>query len=213
MSRTQLFLCLLVSPVALLVSPIDGVAQVNLPTFRNLATGELIERPYAQRYQQVIRDIQRSKYLRSSEKLLDFREREDAYAADACGIGCDDHEGLQVRGIPGTFLSVALYKALLDDDVLTVQLRFHNDGVEPARLTVDPRAAAESFYVQVGDEKLYILEDDDGEMEAKEPLDLGLEPGEIESWWARFPAPPGGATTFDFHIPAVTFRDVPLATD
>jgi hypothetical protein len=40
-----------------------------------------------------------------------------------------------------------------------------------------------------------------------------LEPGEIESWWARFPAPPLGATTFDLHIPTVTFHDVQLEID
>ena len=209
MRRSVLFLVALFAVAAL---PVDGNSQVNLPEFRNLATGELIERPYAMRYQQVVQDIHRSEYLKSTEKLMDFRERKAAYAADACGLGCDLHEGIQVRGIPGTFLSVALYKALLDDDVLTVQLRFHNDGVEAARLTVDPRAAAESFYVQVGEEKLYILEDDHGELEAKEPLNLELDPGEIESWWARFPAPPP-TTTFDLHIPSVTFRDVPFATD
>ena len=208
----RLFL-LLVALFAVPALPVDGNGQVHLPTFRNLATGELIERPYAMRYQQVVRDIQRSEYLKSTEKLLDFREREAAYAADACGLGCDLHEGIQVRGIPGTFLSVALYKALLDDDLLTVQLRFHNDGVEPARLTMDPRGAPASFYVQVGEEKLYVLEDDDGELEAKERLALELEPGEIESWWARFPAPPRGTSTFDVYIPAVTFRDVPLETD
>jgi hypothetical protein len=210
MRRSFLLLAALFAVPAL---PVDGNGQVNLPTFRNLATGELIERPYAMRYQRVVRDIQRSKYLKSTEKLLNFGEREAAYATDACGIGCEDHEGLQVRGIPGTFLAAVVYKALLDDDALTIQLRFHNDGSEAARLTVDPRGAAQSFYVQVGEEKLYILAEDDGELVAKEPLDVELEPGEIESWWARFPAPPRGTTAFDFHIPTVLFRDVPLAND
>lgn len=210
MRRSYLLLIALFAVPAL---PIDGNGQVNLPTFRNLATGELIERPYAMRYQRVVRDIQRSRYLKSTEKLLDFGERGAAYAADACGIGCEDHEGLQVRGIPGTFLAAVVYKVLLDDDVLTIQLRFHNDGSEPARLTVDPHGAAQSFYVQVGEKKLFILADEDGDLEAKEPLDVELEPGEIESWWARFPAPPRGTTAFDLHIPDVTFHDVPLATD
>ncbi|HJR53426.1 MAG TPA: hypothetical protein VJ982_06905 [Gemmatimonadota bacterium] len=210
MRRSYLLLVALFAVAAL---PIDGNAQVNLPTFRNLATGELIERPYAMRYRQAIRDIQRSEYLKSTEKLMDSRDRGAAYAADACGIGCEDHEGLQIRGIPGTSLAAVVYKALLDDDVLTIQLRFHNDGSEPARLTVDPRGAAPSFYVQVGEQKLFILADDDGDLEAKEPLDVELEPGEIESWWARFPAPPRGTTAFDFHFPTVLFRDVPLTND
>ena len=211
MSRSQLLL--LITLFALLVSPGDGVAQVNPPRRFNSATGELFEQHYALRYQHQWRDQQRKTQLRRSERLLEFRERDAKYAADACGLGCYLHEGLQVRGIPGTFLSVALYKALVDDDALTLQLRFHNDGAEPERLTIDPSETSESYYVQVGEGRLYILEDENGELESKGALNELLEPGEIESWWARFPAPPHGTTTFDLHLPAATFRDVPLETD
>ena len=208
MSRTLL---LAVPLFVLLVSPSDGVAQVNPPRRFNSATGELIEQHYALRYQQQWRDQHRKTQLRRSERLLEFRERNAKYYA--CGLGCDLHEGLQVQGIPGTFLSVALYKARVDDHALTLQLRFHNDGAEPERLTIDPSATSESYYVQVGEGRLHILEDEDGELKSKGPLNELLGPGEIESWWARFPAPPHGATTFDLHFPAVTFRDVPLSTD
>ena len=202
---------LLAVPLFVLVfSPSDGVAQVNPPRRFNSATGELFEQHYALRYQHQWRDQQRKTQLRRSERLLEFRERAAKYAADACGLGCDLHEGLQVRGIPGTFLSVALYKALVDDDVLTLQLRFHNDGAEPERLTLDPFGALGSLYVEAGGDKLYILEDENGELKSKGALNELLEPGEIESWWARFPVPSSDATTFDLHIPAGTFRDVPL---
>lgn len=209
MSRTLL---LVVPLFVLLVSPSDGVAQVNPPRRFNSATGELIEQHYALRYQHQWRDQQRKTQLRRSERLLEFRKRDAKYAADACGLGCYLHEGLQVRDIPETFLSVALYKALVDDDVLTLQLRFHNDGAERERLRIDPSDMSEPYYVQVGENRLYILEDENGELESKGRLNELLEPGEIESWWARFPAP-HGATTFDLHLPAVSFHDVPLETD
>ena len=208
MSRTLL---LVVPLLVLLVAPGDGVAQVNPPIRFNSGTGELVEQHYALRYQHRWRDRQRKTQLRRSERLLEFREREAEYAADACGLGCYLHEGLQVRGIPGTFLSVALYRARVEDDVLTIQLRFHNDGAGPGRLTVDPFGAPASFFVQAGEKRLYIREDEDGGQDMKGSLDEVLEPGEIESWWARFPAPPPDATTYDFHIPAVTFHDVPLS--
>jgi hypothetical protein len=211
MSRTQILL-LTVPLFAIPSLPSEAVGQVNLPTYRNLVTGEVVEQPYAERYQQWVRDRQRREQLGRTEKLLDFRERDAAYAADACGLGCDGHEGLQVQGIPGTTLAAVVYKALIDD-VLTLQLRFHNDGSEPARLTMDPSGAPESFFVLVGEQRLDILADEDGELESKGRLDEVLEPGEIASWWARFPPPRSDATKFDLHIPAVTFRDVPLATD
>ena len=78
---------------------------------------------------------------------------------------------------------------------------------------MDPSGAPQSFFVQVGVDRLPILSDEDGELESKGALDVILDPGEIESWWARFPAPSSDATTFDLHIPAGTFRDVPLEVD
>lgn len=208
MSRTLLVLVASLTTIPLL--PPAAGAQVNLPTFRNLATGELIEQPYAERYQQWLRDRDRRVQLRRSEQLLNFPDdRAAAYYADACGLGCEGHEGLQVRRIPGTHIAAVVYKAFLDEEVLTVQLRFHNDGFEPARLTMDP-APAGSVFVRVSEETHPLLLDEDGEQQSKGAIEEMLEPGEIESWWARFPAP-RGATTFDFHIPAVTFRDVPLA--
>ncbi|CAN5867651.1 hypothetical protein BH20GEM1_BH20GEM1_15910 [soil metagenome] len=102
----------------------------------------------------------------------------------------------------------------LDDDVVTMRLRFYNDGSEPARLTIDPLSAYESFYLQVGREKLFIRKDDDGELDAKEPVEMELKPGKMETWWAKFPAPSAGTEAFDLEIPPVaTFRNIPLEDD
>ena len=209
MSRTCLAFVITLLTIPSL--PLAARAQVNPPHFFNPATGELIENgrnPGWGQFQR-LRNHYVSDMMRES-----LRRQTAAFAPDACGLGCSDHEGLQVHGIPGTFLSVALYRVQVDDDVLTLQLRFHNDGVVPAQLTMgSPPAALEWFYVQVGTEKLHILTDDDGELESKGALDVVLQPAEMEGWWARFPAPPPGSKTFDLHIPEVTFRDVPLEND
>ncbi|MGH7565592.1 MAG: hypothetical protein ACREK2_02060 [Gemmatimonadota bacterium] len=204
------FLLVVLGLLAIPSLPVAARAQVNPPTDVNPATGELVEQHYADRYQVWLRDRRRRGQLAKSEKLEEMQEREAAYAADACGLGCSDHEGIQVRGIPGTSLAAVVYKAKLDDDVLILQLRFHNDGSDPARLTIDPPSAPEGFFVQVGEKKLFIIKGEDGELEAKKRLAVTLEAGEMESWWAQFPAPASGTKAFDLQIPAVTFRDVPL---
>jgi hypothetical protein len=212
MSRTQLLL--LMTLIAVPAVPVEAMGQVNLRRYPvQRGDGETLEMDRIEMYQNTMRYRRGMQQQRRIEMLADRQAKEAAYAADACGLGCSDHEGLQVQGIPGTFLSVALYKARVEDDVLTIQLRFHNDGAGPGRLTVDSFGAPASFFVQVGEERLYILEDEEDRQDAKGSLDEVLEPGEIESWWARFPAPPQDATTYDFHIPAVTFRDVPLSDD
>jgi hypothetical protein len=142
------------------------------------------------------------------------KEQEALHAADACEYGCVEHEGLQTRAIPGTTLVAVVHQAKLEDDGLTLRLRFYNDGAEPARLTIDPTTDYESFFVQVGREKLFIRKDEDGELDVKDPLELDLKPGKMESWWAKFPAPPAGTESFHLEIPPVAaFRSVPLEDD
>jgi hypothetical protein len=139
------------------------------------------------------------------------KDQEALHAANTCASGCVDHEGLQTRPIPGTTLVAVVHQAKLEDDGLTLRLRFYNDGAEPARLTIDPTTGYESFFVQVGREKLFIRKDEDGELDAKDPLALDLKPGKMESWWAKFPAPPEGTESFHLEIPPVAaFRSVPL---
>lgn len=138
------------------------------------------------------------------------RRRDDD---DPCELGCGDYEGLQTRGIPGTSLVAVLHRTELDDGVVTARLRFYNEGQAPAHLTIDP-TGEEAFVLKVGTEEYPILRNEDGEPEAKDALSLELEPGEMETWWAKFPAPPAGTRWIDLEIPpAATFRDVRFAAD
>jgi len=138
------------------------------------------------------------------------QEQDERRGADPCELGCGDHEGLQTRGIPDTRLVAVIHRTELDDGVLTVRLRFYNEGEEPARLSVDP-TGEDAFLLKVGGEEYAILRNGDGDFEAKDALDVELKPGKMETWWAKFPAPPDGTRAFDLEIPpAVTFRNVRL---
>lgn len=211
-------LCLLAFPLLAIASlPVVARAQLNSPEIRvNPNTGEEMRgSEYDNQYREELRERHREEQERKGAKLQEgMPEQETAYAKDACGLGCSDHEGIQVRGIPGTSLVAVVYKARMDDDVLKLQLRFYNDGEVPERLVIDPSIAPASFYVEVGEAKLGILKDEDGEFQAKEPLDEVLEPGEIVSWWAEFPAPPSGTASFNLDIfPVDPFLNVPLHAD
>jgi hypothetical protein len=202
----------LLSLLAIFWLPIGAGAQVNRTQFVNPATGTLNEEAlyYASRYQQDVRDWQRREAQRYEERLLHYRERELAYAADPCGLGCEGHEGLRVATVSGTRLAAVLHKVEIDGDAMVVRLRFFNDGNDREPLVVDPSKTPESFYLEVEADKFGILGDEEGELEAKEPLDTVLEPGEIESWWARFPAPSPGTDAFNLHLPGVVFLEIPL---
>lgn len=165
---------------------------------------------YRDRYEQQLRERHREELA----KLEIFATVKRQYVADPCGLGCGDHYGLQTRAIPGTPLVGVVYQANREDGVLTLRLRLYNDGSEPARLTIDPTSAYEAFFVRVGGEKLHILKGEDGELEAKESLEVDLEPGHMESWWANFRAPSLDSKAFDLEIPPIDpFRDVPLTDD
>jgi hypothetical protein len=194
-TRFALFVLLLAALVGVPASARAMAVQANP------VGGQPLDPEYADRVEEENRD--------------EARRRQDLmHTSAACDLGCSEHEGIQTRPISGTSLVGVVHQASVDDGILTVRLRFYNDGAETARLTIDPTAGYEGFFVQVGGEKLLIVKDEEGELEAKEPLEVDLKPGKVESWWAKFPAPPAGTEAFDLEIPPVaTFRDVPLEDD
>ena len=197
MRRSRLFFVIL-SLVAIPSIPFAARAMV---VQQYPVGGQPVEPEYGDRESQEQRDQRR-------------KEQEALHGTDACELGCVEHEGLQTRGIPDTPLVGVVYQANRENGVMTLRLRFYNDGSEPARLTIDPSSDHEAFFVRVGQEKLFILKDEDGELEAKEPLELDLKPGKMESWWAKFPAPAADAEAFDLEVPPIaTFTNVPIAGD
>ena len=140
-------------------------------------------------------------------------QEERRSGTDPCELGCGDYEGLQTRGIPGTSLVAVLHRTEIDDDVVTARLRFYNEGQTPAHLRIDP-SGEEMFVLRAGTEEYPILRNEDGEPESKDPLSIELEPGEMETWWAKFPAPPAGTRWIDLEIPpAAMFSHVRFESD
>lgn len=140
-------------------------------------------------------------------------EEERRSGADPCELGCGDYEGLQTRGIPGTSLVAVLHRTEVDDGVVTARLRFYNEGQTPAHLSIDP-TGEELFVLRVGSAEYPILRNEDGEPESKDPLSMEIEPGEMETWWAKFPAPPAGTRWIDLEIPpAASFLHVRFEAD
>ncbi len=195
MRRSSLFLAVLIAIPALPIAARGAVQQ-------DPVGGQVLDPNYADQAERERRD-----QLRREEE-----ERRNS-ADDPCELGCGDYEGLQTRGIPGTSLVAVLHRTEIDDGVLTARLRFYNEGETPAHLSIDP-TGEESFVLRVGAEEYPLLRSEDGEPESKDPLSLELEPGEMETWWAKFPAPPAGTRRIDLDIPpAVTFRDVRIDAD
>ena len=193
--RTPGFVAAILSLVGILsLSALDPPAARGQ---QDPVAGQPVDPNYADQYDSQQRDQRR-------------QEQEERRGTDPCELGCGDHEGLQTRGIPDTRLVAVIHRTELDDGVLTVRLRFINEGEEPARLSIDP-TGADAFLLRVGEEEYEILRNGDGDFEAKDALDVELKPGKMETWWAKFPAPPDGTRAFDLDIPpAVMFRNVRL---
>lgn len=120
----------------------------------------------------------------------------------ATGRICSDRgEGIQSQRIPDTGLVAVLHDIDDEKDGLVVRMRFYNDGLEPVRLEVDPTREYDAYFIEVGGERRFILRDDGGALQAKEPLARVLAPGAMQSWWAKFPPLERGATTLDIRIP------------
>jgi hypothetical protein len=187
--------------LALLAIPALPLAAGAVTVQQDPVAGQPLDPNYGEQAEQERRDQVR-------------REQDARRADDPCELGCGDYEGLQTRGVPDTPFVAVLHKTELDDGVMTVRLRFYNEGSEPARLTIDPMSASETYFVEVSGEKLFILKDEGGELETKGRLEIDLKPGKMESWWAKFPAPPADADRFDLEIPPVaTFRDIRVEDD
>jgi hypothetical protein len=186
-TRSVPILCVLFLSGLALAAPAGLRGQEQPPTPEN---------PYQvqqETQQQLQARRQREAEERAQRRLLD---RVDASVSRG--------EGIQVHRVPGTSLTAVLHDIDLEEEFLMVRLRFYNDGEEGAHLVIDPVDAYESFFVEVDDEKFFILRDAAGKLDAKRRLDLILRPGAMESWWARFPALPLDARAFHVVIPPVS---------
>jgi hypothetical protein len=111
--------------------------------------------------------------------------------------------GIRVARVPHTEMIAVLHDVDIEDDFLMVRFRFFNDGTENARLVIDPSHAYESYFVEVQDEKRFIRRDQSGRLDAKTQTTFDIRPGEMASWWARFPPLPLDTRSFHVVVPPV----------
>jgi hypothetical protein len=91
------------------------------------------------------------------------------------------------------------------EGVLTVRVRFRNDGDKPAKLKLVDAQGYANTYVSSADKK-YPLVRDSGGKEVATPRDGGgwleptIRPKATWSWWGKFPAPPADRKSYSLYL-------------
>ena len=91
------------------------------------------------------------------------------------------------------------------DGVLTVRVRFRNEGAQPAKLSLVDVQGYINTYTVSGKTKYQLLKDDTGR-EVATPRDGGgwlvptIKPKTSFTWWGKFPAPPADRKTYSLYL-------------
>ena len=91
------------------------------------------------------------------------------------------------------------------DGVLTVRVRFRNNGQKSAKLPLVDAQGYVHTYLVAGKTKYPLLRDDTGKQVAT-PRDGGgwleptIKPKATWSWWGKFPAPPADRTNYTLYL-------------
>ena len=158
-----------------------------------------------------LEQIEQEKRNRERQRELTHPKSSDCRATGTCALW---EQGIRSQPIPGTGLIAVLHDVDVEKESLTIRLRFINRSSQPASIALDPNGSYDAYFVEVDEEKRHILRSDDGALAAKKPLARRLRPGAMESWWARFPPLPAGATSFDVMIPpAPRFEGISVHDD
>jgi hypothetical protein len=91
------------------------------------------------------------------------------------------------------------------DGVLTVRVRFRNNGDNPAKLKLVDAQGYTNTYVSSADKKYPLVRDSSGK-EVATPRDGGgwleptIRPKATWSWWGKFPAPPADRKSYSLYL-------------
>jgi hypothetical protein len=91
------------------------------------------------------------------------------------------------------------------DGVLTLRVRFRNNGQKPAKLPMVDAQGYVHTYLVSGNTKYPLLRDNTGKQVAT-PRDGGgwleptIKPKATWSWWGKFPAPPADRNTYTLYL-------------
>ena len=103
------------------------------------------------------------------------------------------------------------------DGVLTVRVRLHNTGKQPAKvLLVRGGESYAAAYLTARDKK-YLLATDTSQRAIATPADGGgwveprIAPGKSYTWWGKFPAPPADVKSYTLYMKVgPPIEDVPI---
>ena len=91
------------------------------------------------------------------------------------------------------------------DGVLTVRVRFRNNGDKPAKVSLVDAQGYVHTYLVSGDKKYPLIKDEKGRQVAT-PRDGGgwleptIKPKATWSWWGKFPAPPADRKDYSLYL-------------
>ena len=91
------------------------------------------------------------------------------------------------------------------DGVLTVRVRFRNEGSKPAKLSLVDAQGYVHTYTVSGKTKYQLIKDTSGK-EVASPRDGGgwleptIKPKASFTWWGKFPAPPADRNTYSLYL-------------
>ncbi len=124
---------------------------------------------------------------------------------------------LQVQETNHEGITAEVSEVTRKEGVLTVKLRFRNNGAKPSRIYVLGNwGDADKFYVVAGSSKMMPLRDSQ-KVALMSPPDGGgglypeIKPGGSFIFWAKYPAPPASAKKITYMTPhAAPFEDLPI---
>jgi hypothetical protein len=103
------------------------------------------------------------------------------------------------------------------EGVLSVKVRFRNASGEKKKLNLIDGRDYEKFYVTAASKKYFILKDSEGTYLTPQTsnfggLSVGIDPGELYTWWAKYPAPPAEVKAVTLYTTvAAPLEDIPVS--
>ena len=103
------------------------------------------------------------------------------------------------------------------DGVLTVRVRFRNEGAKPAKLLLKSGGRSyDNNYISAGSTKYTIIRDSSRNAVATPPdgggwVEPTIKPKATWNWWAKFPAPPADQKSYTLYLGVgPPIEDVPI---
>lgn len=113
-------------------------------------------------------------------------------------------------------VTAEIVEAVRKDGVLTMKVRYRNNGDAPAAMKVYRNWNDGDYYVSAGSTKLLVLKDSKGvpiavPHSSHGETDVSIKPKGSFLFWAKYPAPPADAKKVSFYHPhSPPIEDIPV---